>query len=178
MPRVRVVETPDVPAAVKVAVVTGKAGSRKGPYTTVAENIDYYLPLCEAACETGPDLIVLPEIALQWGIAGSPIDLAVPLPGPETAPFSDLARRHALYLLLGLIERDGDAVHNTAALIGPDGEVDGRYRKVHLAVGAARANPGFCQVTAFPCSTRSIGRIGMQYLHGQLSRGILTDGGD
>ena len=159
LPEVETVGAPEAPAAVKVAVVTGKEGSRRGPYSAVVENIDHYLPLCEAACDAGPDLIVLPEIALQWGISGSPIDLAVPLPGPETAPFSDLARRHGLYLLLGLIEREGDAVHNTAALIGPDGAVDGRYRKVHLAVGG-ESESGILPGDGFPMFDTEIGRIG------------------
>ncbi|MDE2998417.1 MAG: carbon-nitrogen hydrolase family protein [Gemmatimonadota bacterium] len=159
LPQVEIADTPEAPAAVRVAVVTGKEGSRTGPFTTVAENTDYYLPLCEAACDTGPDLIVLPEIALQWGIAGSPIDLAVTLPGPETAPFADLARRHGLYLLLGLFERDGDAVHNTAALIGPDGAVEGRYRKVHLAVGG-ESESGILPGEGFPMFDTEIGRIG------------------
>ena len=159
LPELMDVDAPEIPAAVKVAVVTGKAGSRTGPYTTVAENIDHYLPLCEAACDSGPDLIVLPEIALQWGISGSPIDLAVTLPGPETEPFSDLACRHGLYLLLGLIERDGDAVHNTAALIGPDGAVGGRYRKVHLAVGG-ESESGILPGDGFPMFDTVIGRIG------------------
>lgn len=159
LPEVERAETPDRPRPVKVAVVTGRAGGRKGPFESAQDNIDYYLPLCEAACEAGPDLIVLPEIALQWNIPGSPIDLAVPVPGPETEAFAGLAREHSLYLLLGLIERDGDAVHNTAALFGPDGEVEGRYRKVHLAVGG-ESESGILPGDGFPAFDTAIGRIG------------------
>lgn len=159
LPQVKAVSTLEGPRPVKVAVVTGKAGSRKGPFTSVQDNIDYYLPLGEAACEAGSDLIVLPEIALQWGIEGSPIDLAAALPGPETDLFAALAKEHAAYLLLGLIERDGDAVHNTAALIGPDGEVEGRYHKVHLAVGG-ESESGILPGDDFPMFDTVIGRVG------------------
>ena len=43
------------------------------------------------------------------------------------------ARELRIHLLMGsLIERDGDALHNTTLLLGPNGDVLGRYRKIHL----------------------------------------------
>ncbi|MDA0746050.1 MAG: carbon-nitrogen hydrolase family protein [bacterium] len=159
LPEVERVKTPEAPRPVKVSVVTGKSGGRKGPFTSIQQNVDYYAPLCEAACEAGTDLIVLPEIALQWGMQGSALDLAVPLSGPETEVFAKIAEAHAAYLLLGLFERDGDAVFNTAALIGPDGEVEGRYHKVHLAVGG-ESESGIRAGETFPMFDTVIGRIG------------------
>ena len=147
-------------APVRICVVTGRSEDRQGPYRTIEENIDFYLPLCRQTCaEATPDLIVLPEIALQWGLEGSPLDLAVPAPGPETAPFAELARRCGVYLLLGLLERDGDAVHNSAVLIGPDGTIVGKYRKVHLAVGG-EMETGILPGDDFPVFDTAIGRVG------------------
>jgi predicted amidohydrolase len=145
---------------VKIAVVTGRAHGRQKKFETIQDNIQYYLPLCETVCKTEhPDLIVLPEIALQWNLPGHMLDLAVPLPGPETRPFSDLAHTYHTRILLGLIERDGDAAFNTAALIGPNGEIEGRYHKVHLAVGG-ESESGLCAGDAFPVFQTDIGRIG------------------
>ena len=84
----------------------------------------------------------------------------MPVPGPETRPFQDLARRRRCRILLGLYERDGDAVFNTGALIAPNGEVDGRYRKVHLAQGQ-EMNSGILPGDAFPVFDTEIGRIGV-----------------
>ena len=109
--------------------------------------------------EKRPDLIVLPEIALQYGVKGSPLELAVPVPGPEAEPFVDVARDYGVYVLLGAIERDGDAVHNTAVLFAPDGGVDGKYRKVHLAVGG-EMDSGILPGDDFPVFDTEIGRIG------------------
>ena len=67
--------------------------TRQGPYQTIQDNAAYYIPLCEAACRENPSLIVLPEIALQWGLEGNPIDLAVPAPGPETEAFAEIAQQ-------------------------------------------------------------------------------------
>jgi hypothetical protein len=131
--QIEAVSSPASPDPVRIAVVTGQMGSRGEPFKTIQNNLDYYVPLREAACAEGPDLIVLPEIALQWRIPGSPLDLAVPAPGPETEAFAELARCHKVRIMLGMIERDGDAVHNSAVLIAPDGNIDGEYRTENTA---------------------------------------------
>ena len=146
---------------VEVCVVTGASDARKHPFATIQENVDFYAPLCERACEAvGPDLLVLPEVTLQHGMEGSALDTAVVAPGPETAPFQEIARRHKTRILLGLFERDGDAVFNTAALISPDGEIDGKYRKVHLATGA-EIDSGIVPGDDFPVFDTEVGRIGI-----------------
>lgn len=152
-------ETPPVPGPVKVAVVTGHAHSRPRPVESIAQNVEYYARLCEAACREEPQLIVLPEIALQWQVPGHVLDLAVPAPGPETDAFAEIARRHRVRICLGMLERDGDAVFNTALLIGPAGEIDGRYHKVHLAVGG-ESTSGILAGNGFPVFHTEIGRIG------------------
>jgi len=100
LPRVEPIPALEPSGPVTVAVVTGRADSRQGPFKSIQDNLDFYVPLCEAACQEGPDLIVLPEIALQWGIPGSPLDLAVSAPGPETEVLAEVARRHRIRILL------------------------------------------------------------------------------
>lgn len=161
-------ELPDVsvhgqgesPKPVKICVATGRREDRNRRFASIRDNVDLYAPLCRAACEREkPDLIVLPELALQYGIKGSPLDLAVPVPSADTEPFSDIARDCGVHLLLGVFERDGDAVHNTAALFAPDGNLVGKYRKVHLAVGG-EMDSGILPGDAFPVFDTAIGRIG------------------
>lgn len=145
---------------VRVAVVTGHARARPAPMPDTQANVAFYGGLCEAAAEAvRPDLIVLPEIALQWGVRGHAVDLAVSAPGPETEAFSRVAKAHRTRIVLGLFEREGDAVYNSAILIGPDGGVDGRYRKVHLAVGG-EAESGILPGDAFPVFETEVGRVG------------------
>ncbi len=160
LPRVEALDDgPSDPGPVRVAVVTGHAQARSRSFASVADNVEFYASLCEAACEHGPQLIVLPEVALQWGLSDHAIDTAVPVPGPETEVFSAIAARHGTRICLGLFERDGDAVHNSAILIGPSGKVDGRYRKVHLAVGGENTS-GILPGDGFPVFDTEIGRIG------------------
>ena len=91
---------------------------------------------CVAA--TGADLVVLPETATTGYTTGldpdSLWDLVSEVPGPITEPLQDAARRLKTHLVVGTSERGPErgTVHNTAAVIGPTGEVLGSYRKTHV----------------------------------------------
>lgn len=161
LPEISVQEKTDSEVPVSICVVTGDhEARRKRSFESIQDNVDFYVPLCRAACEKEkPDLIVLPEIALQYGMGGSAIDKAVPVDGEETKPFVALAREYGIHILLGMLERDDDAVHNSAVLFGPGGDVEGVYRKVHLAVGG-EMDSGILPGDDFPVFDTDIGRIG------------------
>ena len=60
-------------------------------------------------------------------------DLAEPIPGPATAFYSDVARRHGVVLVTSLFERRAAGLyHNTAVVFESDGSIAGRYRKMHI----------------------------------------------
>src|SRR5581483_6400942 len=84
---------------------------------------------------------------------------AEPIPGPSTEYFGALARRHNLYLVPGLLERDGHLVYNVAVLIGPDGRVAGKYRKVCITRGEAEG--GICPGSDYPVFETRFGKVGM-----------------
>lgn len=83
--------------------------------------------------------------------------LVEPIPGPTTELIGTLARKHRAYGAICFDERDGGNIHNTAVLIGPDGQIVGRYRKVHLPPQErSYATPG----DGFPVFETELGRIG------------------
>lgn len=82
----------------------------------------------------------------------------MPVTGPETEVFADIARQYQLRIMLGMLERDKDAVYNSAVLTNPNGQVDGLYRKVHLAVGG-EIESGILPGEGFPVFEPEIGRI-------------------
>jgi predicted amidohydrolase len=51
--------------------------------------------------------------------------------GPTTEAWLEAAPRHGAVIGAGICERAGDALYNSAAILGPDGFI-GTYRKVHL----------------------------------------------
>jgi predicted amidohydrolase len=121
----------------------------------VAQSVDRWASLVAVACQRKPDLIVTPEVIIGGKAL---VEGAVTVPGPATRPFEGLAREHQVYIVLGLRERAGEAVYNSAALVGPSGKVVGVYRKVHLATGEgfSGTSPG----NSFPVFDTRIGRIG------------------
>ena len=66
------------------------------------------------------------------GLRQEAFALAEPVPdGPTTQAWLEAARRHGAVIVAGICERAGDALYNSAAVIGPQGFI-GSYRKVHL----------------------------------------------
>ena len=59
--------------------------------------------------------------------------LAEPIPGPTTETLGRLARELGIVIIASLFERRSAGLyHNTAAVIGADGEIAGIYRKMHI----------------------------------------------
>lgn len=83
----------------------------------------------------GADLIMLPEM---WNIGYFAFDRyreeSEPLEGDTVAMLVAAAKRLGSYVLSGsFVERAQDGgLFNTCVLIGPDGEIKGCYRKIHL----------------------------------------------
>jgi len=112
------------------------------------------------------DMICFPELC-PTGVYSSSIpppgvdryDTAQAIPGPMTDRFSDMARRHSVWLQPGSIfELEGDRVYNTAVVLSPEGELVARYRKMFPWCPWEKTQPGseFC-VFDVP----SIGRFGL-----------------
>jgi predicted amidohydrolase len=88
----------------------------------------------EQVARVEADLVLLPEL---WATGYFAFDdyaaTAEPLDGPTVAALSAAAKRAGVTLHGGsIVERDGDAIHNTSLLFGPDGTLLHTYRKVHL----------------------------------------------
>jgi predicted amidohydrolase len=95
-------------------------------------NCQLFAPLIADAARQRADLVVLPETLTHFGLNNTYEEAAELIPGPSTEYFGSLARTHNLYIVAGLIEREGSLIYNTAALIAPDGKLAGKYRKVTL----------------------------------------------
>jgi deaminated glutathione amidase len=91
--------------------------------------------LVRDAAKDGADLIVLPE---KFNVLGEHDDYvagAEALDGPTVSWARDTARELAVDLVAGSIveRREGhEKLGNTSVHVGPDGEVKGVYRKIHM----------------------------------------------
>ena len=115
--------------------------------------------MIKLAADEGADLIVLPETLTYYSSGKSYVEAAEKIPGRSTQYFGDLARRHNLYIVAGRLERDQHLIYNVAVLIGPAGEVVGKYRKVTLPRGEIEG--GITPGDEYPVFETRFGKLGM-----------------
>ena len=109
--------------------------------------IDKACALIREAAAHGAALVVFPEVFVPaypyWSWVANPIaaspwfqrlcEAAVEVPGPEVARLAQAAKAHGVHVAIGVNERSARSVsllYNTMLLIGPDGRLLGRHRKL------------------------------------------------
>src|SRR6266540_422466 len=146
---------PPGPRLVRLAAVHFRPTAGKTP----AEKRSAFAPLIEEAARQRADLVVLPETLTYFGTGLSFAECAEAIPGPSTDYFGELAKKHNLYIVAGLVERDRHLIYNVAVLLGPDGKIVGKYRKVALPRGEIEA--GLTPGAEYPVFETRFGRVGM-----------------
>jgi len=115
-------------------------------------NLGSLSDLVGEAAVNGAKVIVLPELCttgLNIPDRAAAETLAETIPGPATNLFAELAQRYQVHLVLGLAESDlsSNTFYNAQVILGPDGLIIGKYRKVHLfgpdLNWAARGDSGY-----------------------------------
>jgi predicted amidohydrolase len=100
-----------------------------------AANVARATALVREAAARGARLVVLPEVFAWRGPRGDEAAVAEPIPGPVTEAFAALARESGIHICMGSILEAGpdrSRAYNTSCVIGPDGALLARYRKLHL----------------------------------------------
>lgn len=123
------------------------------------ENCIEFAPLIAEAAQKQADLVVLGETIPSANVKAKPEDIAESIPGPSTTYFADLAKKHRLHLVLSLYERDAHLIYNTAVLLGPDGILMGKYRKVSLP--PSEAAKGITPGKDYPVFDTAFGKVGL-----------------
>jgi predicted amidohydrolase len=149
-------ETPP-PASRKVRLATVHYTPKNGK--TAMDSCRQFARFIEDAARQKADLLVLPETITAIGNGLSYVDAAEPVPGPSTEYFGGLARKLGLHLAVGLVEREKHLIYNTAVLIGPEGNLIGKYRKATLPRTEIEA--GITPGTEYPVFDTRFGKVGM-----------------
>ena len=128
------------------------------------KNIAKLLELNERAAASGGQIIVNTELATTGYAFESRSEispLAETVPGPTTDAFGEIGEEYGCYICIGLPEVDPETgiFYNSAALVGPKGDLLARYRKALPAfrenLWAARGN------LPAPVVETEHGRLGM-----------------
>ncbi len=133
-----------------------------------AANIERSIAAIRRCAKRGARLVVLQELhtGLYFCDQEDPsrFELAETIPGPSTETFGALARELSIVIVTSLFEKRAPGVyHNTAVVLETDGNIAGKYRKMHIP-----DDPGYYEKFYFtpgdlgfsPIST-SLGKLGV-----------------
>jgi predicted amidohydrolase len=128
------------------------------------------------------DLIVFPELATTGYELGLRFtDVAERVPGPATNLLAQRAADYSTHIVFGLVtkEKVESVIYNAAVVIGPDGELLGEYRKLHLPGEERLAfRPGY-RLPVFETTFGHIGvLIGWDLAFPEVARSMVLDGAD
>src|SRR5580704_459535 len=84
---------------------------------------------------------------------------SVDVPGPGVDALAETARTHSIYLVIGVIERDGGTLYCTVLFFAPDGCYLGKHRKV-MPTAAERLVWGFGDGPTLPVFETPLGKLG------------------
>jgi nitrilase len=84
---------------------------------------------------------------------------SVDIPGPAVDALARTARSHVIYLVVGVVERDGGTLYCTVLFFAPDGTYLGKHRKV-MPTAAERLVWGFGDGSTLPVFDTPLGKIG------------------
>ncbi len=143
-----------------------------------AATIEKMQDLAKQAADQGAKLVLFPEAfvggypkGLDFGArlgsrseAGRDdfrryYDGAMDVPGPEFKRLSAIAKDNKIYLVTGVIERDGGTLYCTVLFFAPDGNYLGKHRKV-MPTALERLVWGFGDGSTLPVFDTDIGKLG------------------
>ena len=84
---------------------------------------------------------------------------AVDVPGPALDGLGEIARAHSVYLVMGVIERDGGTLYCTVLFFAPSGRYLGKHRKLMPTAGE-RLVWGYGDGSTLPVFATEIGKLG------------------
>ena len=134
--------------------------------------------LAGEAAQKGARIVLFPEAfvsgyprGLDFGaVVGSRTDAgredfrrywesSVDVPGPAVDHLARTARSNAIYLVVGVIERDAGTLYCTVLFFAPDGTFLGKHRKV-MPTGSERLVWGFGDGSTLPVYDTELGKLG------------------
>ena len=142
-----------------------------------ARTIEKVKAHCQEAADAGARLVVFPEAflggypkGLDFGArVGSRTaegrdvfrrywDAAIDVPGKETAILAEIAKKHKMHLVIGVMEREAGTLYCTALFLGPGGELS-KHRKL-MPTAMERLIWGFGDGSTMPAIRTEFGTLG------------------
>jgi nitrilase len=84
---------------------------------------------------------------------------SVDVPGPAVERLGKVARTNRVYLVIGVVERDGGTLYCCVLFFAPDGTLLGKHRKI-MPTGSERLVWGFGDGSTMPVFETPLGKLG------------------
>jgi beta-ureidopropionase len=98
---------------------------------TVEQNLDWTCETIDLLSPEKPDLICLTEVFDARELPGTCLDKAQTIDGPTFTRMAAKARQYSCYIICPFIEMRDGLAYNTCAVIDRQGNLIGRYDKIH-----------------------------------------------
>ena len=152
-----VLHVAEKPTPSKARIVTTRMGPVSG--ATVESNLERMSAIIDKAGAQKPDLILLSETYVNWGVKAPLAKTAQLIPGPATEMLARKARQYRSWIAASLNEREGEHIYNTAVLLDREGRIAGKYRKTHLPL--EEAERGVTPGNDYAVVNTDFGRVGL-----------------
>jgi predicted amidohydrolase len=150
---------------IAIAQIVCLDGDRKGNLARIANAV-------RQAKDQDAEIVCLPEMALLGWVYPGAHKRAHPIPGKSSQALCKLARRHQVHLCVGLAEKQGDCLYDTALLIDEKGKILLKHRKMNLL--SELMTPPYTPGEEVSVAETKFGRIGVLICADTHDAGILA----
>ncbi len=112
-------------AGIGICQISLVDGDRSGNFVRIERGI-------AEAKEAGAEIACLPEMAVLGWVNPDAHKRAFAIPGEDSERFCGLAKKYEIFVCVGLAEKDGAKLYDSAVLIDDTGEILARHRKINL----------------------------------------------
>ena len=127
--------------------------------SSARDNLVKFAEFIHQASKLNADIVCLPEGITLVGTGNNYLDSSEPVPGPTTEFMGETARKHGLYIVANIYEKENEALYNTSILLDREGRLAGKYRKVSLP--REEIEGGLSPGDSFNVFETDFGRIGL-----------------
>ena len=126
-------------AAIQMKNITGASMKTEDQVIAKKKKVERALELIEEAAKQDAKILLLGELfEVDYDIFYEKdfdhFKLAEPIPGPITEAVGKIANKYNVYVIVPMFEKAAPGIYyNSAATIGPDGNVVSNFRKTHVA---------------------------------------------
>ena len=110
---------------VSICQILAIDGDREGNF----RRIEYALQTAEAG---HADIAVFPESVILGWENPEAHQLASPIPGKDSDRIAELARKYKLMIAIGMDEKDGERLYDSAILVDKSGKLLWKHRKINV----------------------------------------------